>query len=272
MPRITHSPTVREIYAVASRIPVAGMLIRRIVRMLVPAQKREWTTIAAGLGSGLSVRLSMRYEDEYARGTHEPLVTELLHSHLKAGFVFYDVGAHIGIMSLIAARIVGAQGEVDAFEADCENAERITEHAVRNSIEQIGVFNNAVWRSSGTLRFERASAHSSRNQGAVADDIPQVGSEIIEIEGITLDEFARSHRPPDVIKIDVEGAEDSVLEGSTALFETKKPILICEVHNARTHQRVIEWLGERNYRYSWVGDSQRLPRHLIAMPITPENM
>jgi hypothetical protein len=80
----------------------------------------------------------------------------------------------------------------------------------------------------------------------------------------------RSHRPPDVVKVDVEGAEASVLEGSALLFETKKPILICEIHNARAYQRVTEWLSDRSYRYSWVEDSAKLPRHLMATPMCSE--
>jgi FkbM family methyltransferase len=268
--RIVHNSIMRKSYARVSSIPMLGTIVRRIVRTLLPIDTREWTTIVSGSGSGLSLKLNPRYENDYAYGAYEPLVTELLMSHLKPGSVFYDIGAHIGIISLIAARIVGTQGEVDAFEADSENAERIAEHAVRNSIGQIHVFNNAVWHTAGLLQFERASPHSSRNQGSVSNATPQAGLEIVEIEGVTLDEFVRSHRPPDVVKVDVEGAEASVLEGSALLFETKKPILICEIHNARAYQRVTEWLSDRSYRYSWVEDSAKLPRHLMATPMCSE--
>jgi FkbM family methyltransferase len=212
------------------------------------------------------VNLDSRYEDGYARGGHEPLVEEMLTSHLHPGFVVYDVGAHIGILGLIAARVVGREGEVIAFEADPGNAERITEHALRNSMPQIKVVQSAVWRTSGRLRFERASSQSSRNQGAVVSGATKEDSETIDVQAVSLDEFARAHRPPNVIKVDVEGAEDAVLEGSDSLFSSVKPILICEIHNSEACLNVTLWLSKRNYSYVWLEASEKFPRHLIAKP------
>jgi len=59
----------------------------------------------------------------YAGGEYEPPIQQALSKHLKAGSVFYDVGAHIGIVSLFAARLVGSKGAVFAFEADVQRHE-----------------------------------------------------------------------------------------------------------------------------------------------------
>jgi FkbM family methyltransferase len=257
---------VRKAYGAASRIPLVGPGLRKIVKSVVPPGTRVWTTIAGGSGRGLMVNLDSRYEDGYARGGHEPLVEKMLTSHLRPGFVVYDVGAHIGILALIAARVVGREGEVIAFEADQGNAERITEHARRNSMPQIEVVENAVWRTNGSLRFERASSQSSRNQGAVVSGTTKDGSETIEVQSVSLDEFARTHRPPNVIKVDVEGAEYAVLEGGDRLFSSVKPLLICEVHNGEACLDVTQWLSKREYSYVWLESSEKFPRHLLAKP------
>jgi FkbM family methyltransferase len=201
---------------------------------------------------------------DYAGGKYEPLIQQKLSKHLAPGAVFYDVGAHIGIVSMFAAQIVGASGAVFAFEADPDNAERIKELVRRNMFDQIQVTPCAVWSSAGHLRFERASAQSSRNQGAIAT-VPPVGNDnTIEVEAIALNDFARTHPAPTLIKIDVEGAEADVLRGSEEIFARSKPVLICEVHHGQAAEDVTRWLNERGYTFEWLEASSQFPRHLLA--------
>jgi len=225
---------------------------------------RVWRRINAGPGKGLWIRLDPRFERDYANGVYEEAVERMLSLHLRPGSVFYDVGAHIGIMSLVAARLVGTHGTVFAFEADPANALRMEEHVRRNGFEQIHIQSCAVWSFGGRLRFERASAQSSLNQGTVATEQPESTVGLLDVEAITIDDFARSHAPPDLIKIDVEGAEAAVLRGSERIFATKRPLLICEVHDEDSSREVSRWLLERNYSFVWLEDTPSLPRHLLA--------
>jgi FkbM family methyltransferase len=197
-------------------------------------------------------------------GVYEEAVERMLLLHLRPGSVFYDVGAHIGIMSLVAARLVGNRGTVFAFEADPANALRMEEHVRRNGFEQVHILSCAVWSSGGRLRFERASAQSSLNQGAIATEQAKTNAKTIDVEAITLDDFSRRHVPPDLIKIDVEGAEAAVLRGSEQVFKTKRPLLICEVHHEKALRDVSRWLLERKYSFEWLVDSPKFPRQLLA--------
>jgi FkbM family methyltransferase len=210
------------------------------------------------------MHLDSRFETNYASGAYEPLIEAVLLSGLEAGGVFYDVGAHIGLFSLLAARVVGKSGSVFAFEADPENAERIKEHASRNGLDYIHVVPCAVWSSPGRLAFERASADSSRNQGAVANDFSKANKNTIEVEAVSLDAFAQKHKPPTLIKIDVEGGEAAVLDGSKETFKSNAPLLICEVHNQRAADYVTRWLGSNSYVFDWIEESADFPRHLLA--------
>jgi FkbM family methyltransferase len=202
---------------------------------------------------------------DYAKGTYEPLIEKAIVSGLTPGSVFYDVGAHIGIFSLLAARIVGESGAVFAFEADPDNADRIKEHAHRNDLDQIHVVPCAVWSAPGKLRFQRASLNSSRNQGAVTND-PLIRSEdTIEVQAVSLDCFSLEHPGPTLIKIDIEGGEAAALQGSERIFVSYRPMLICEVHDQVAEDYVMQWLRSKRYDLTFPEKSRALfPRHLVA--------
>jgi predicted methyltransferase len=87
----------------------------------------------------------------YFEGGGEPEVQEALLQHLRPGMTFYDIGANIGFFSLLAARLVGKEGCVVAFQADPEIAARLREHAERNSLGWITVEEKAVWSEPRTV-------------------------------------------------------------------------------------------------------------------------
>lgn len=262
--RLSTSLKVRRLYSALRKLPGIGPVLNRCVRGVLPAGIRVWSRVDAGPGKELWIHLDPRFETDYVSGIYEEAVERTLAQKLRPGSVFYDVGAHIGILSLVAARLVGTHGEVFAFEADPANAARVEEHARRNGLTQIHVVPCAVWSSCGRLRFERASEQSSLNQGAVATEQAAITERIIDVQAITLDAFSQEHVPPDLIKIDVEGAEAAVLRGSERIFTTKRPLLICEVHHEDASREVSRWLLDRNYSFQWLEDSPNLPRHLFA--------
>ena len=264
--QLSRSRNARHLYTALGGIPILGGLLRRLVRGRVPIEKNVWLRISGGLGQGLWAHLDPRFEMDYAGGEYEPPIQQALSKHLKTGSVFYDVGAHIGIVSLFAARLVGSKGAVFAFEADPQNAGRIEEHVRRNKFDQIQVVPCAVWSSGGRLRFKRALAQSSRNQGALASDGDASSENTIEVDAIALDDFVQGHQPPSLVKIDVEGAEAGVLLGCDKLFAQRKPALICEVHCRQAADDVTRWLREKAYTFEWLEDPERLPCHLLARP------
>ncbi|PYU03548.1 MAG: hypothetical protein DMG33_16500, partial [Acidobacteria bacterium] len=255
---------IRRLYAALSGAPMVGSHLRRLALRMFPPRALVWTHISSGPGKGLWVHLDPRFEMDYAKGNYEASIQRALSSHLRPGSVFYDVGAHIGILSLLAARLVGPAGSVFSFEADPANAERIEEHVRRNEFRQIHIVPRAVWRTAGRLRFERASAQSSRNQGVITTEPAASTANTIEVKAIALDDFSRGHLPPTLIKIDVEGAEADVLGGSEEVFASARPVLICEIHHERAAEEVTQWLRERGYTFEWFTDILRFPRHLLA--------
>jgi FkbM family methyltransferase len=265
--RLSCSPIARHYYAVGSKMPVLGALLRKFVRSIVPLETRVWIRLRYGLGKGLWAHIDPRFETTYVEGEYEQSLQECLSKYLQPGGVLYDVGAHIGIISMLAAKLVGPTGAVFAFEADPENAKRIEENIQRNSLDWITIAGCAAWYVDGYVEFQRDSAHSSRNQGGISAISATKSQDLIQVEAVALDTFAVKNRLPTVIKVDVEGAEAEVLRGSERVFARAKPILICEVHGSKPADGVIRWLSDHGYQYQWLESSPQFPRHLVAGPV-----
>jgi len=96
------------------------------------------------------------------------------------------------------------------------------------------------WSAFHALRSEEISP-PERARGAV------------EVETVTLDGFASESEagPPDVVKIDVEGAELEVIKGMAALLASKRPLLICELHGTNAEfVGLIESSGPEPYAFT----------------------
>jgi FkbM family methyltransferase len=262
--QLSTSLLLRKIYAIASRIPILGSALNEFTRTAIPSDTLVWTSIRSGPGKGLWLRLNPRYEMAYLEGDYEAPVEQILLSNLRPGTVFYDVGAHIGVFSLIAARNLGAHGSVFVFEPDPYNVRRIREHASRNQLDAIQIIPKAVCSTVGRLRFQRASFQSSMNRGVLVEDVSAGKESSIEVESMTLDAFAQEHGLPNLIKIDVEGSEAAVLHGSEEIFRSAKPLLVCEIHHEQASSDVTGWLRVRGYMFHWLESSTNFPRHLFA--------
>lgn len=179
------------------------------------------------------------------RGTLEVPVQEALRRTLGPGAVFYDVGANIGFFSLLAARFVGPTGRVIALEPVPESAASIRANAAANSFDWIEVHQLAAAAESGLAEFcVVADASWSR---LMRYGLHSRTERKLEVEGTTLDELIQDRLLPipDVIKIDVEGAELEVLEGMSRTMQSHQPTIICELHV--TNEAFITFTRDHGY-------------------------
>jgi FkbM family methyltransferase len=196
--QLSASPLSRKSYEFLSRVPVFGPALQRFSRFALPSDFLVWAVIRSGPGKGLWIHLNPRFEMEYLEGNYESGVWRILKSHLKPGTVLYDVGAHIGLFSLIAARDLGVHGPVFVFEPDPANLRRIEEHASRNRLDALGIIPKAAWFIDGRMKFRRACSQSSMNRGAIAEDNFAASESTIDVETVTLDSFGSEHPLPKV--------------------------------------------------------------------------
>jgi FkbM family methyltransferase len=266
--QLATSPAVRRVYDACRRVPMVGPALHRCMLAILPLGTRVWTQMPNGRGKGLWILADPRFDENYLTGEHEMWLQDILQKHLKPGDCFYDVGAHVGFFSMIAARLVGHDGHVVAFEPDKSNANLLRTNLARNHLNQVALIQSAVWSRSGTISFERSDTASGGMEGHVVDGGPQPGARPpLEIPCVALDEVVATHPAPNFIKLDVEGAESEALGGAAQLFRIHHPGLLCEVHDETNSQFVREWLHQRGYEFSWVENDSRLPRHLLALPV-----
>lgn len=107
-----------------------------LYRWLMAFKYRDGTlvTIPRGPAVGYKWRHYQVYQPWMAMGMYEPHVAWFIHDQLKPGDVFYDIGANAGYFTLVAARAVGYQGRVIAFDPVPQNARTIQEQIDLNNL------------------------------------------------------------------------------------------------------------------------------------------
>ncbi|MGW0825426.1 FkbM family methyltransferase [Streptomyces sp. NPDC002845] len=159
----------------------------------------------------------------YLFGVWEPHMTSWLQRRLRPGDGFVDVGANVGVFSVLAAQLVGDKGRVAAIEASPVLHRRLVQQARLNGCGNIRAVNAAVSDRRGILTFVLAS---SRNMGANSI-VPYDGpaESMFEIEAFPLPELLDPAEiaTARVIKIDVEGAEGSVVRGLAPVLDRLRP-------------------------------------------------
>jgi FkbM family methyltransferase len=164
----------------------------------------------------------------YATGVYEPAVAALIRQRLRPGDTFVDVGANIGYFSLVAARAVGATGEVLAFEPSPEVRRALADNLRLNGITNVVVKEEALGPSHGEVTFFTGPA---RDTGLGSLRRMDEGS-TIRVSQIPFDEVAAGVDRITMVKIDVEGGESGVLEGMIRTLAARHPDIIVEVTDA----------------------------------------
>ena len=196
----------------------------------------------------------------YFCGEREPDVEfDWLLAHANGARMFVDVGAHIGLYA-IALAAHRPSLSVTAFEASPTVAGQLRDNIALNPgvASRITVVEQAVSSSVGTQAFLEASGLNS-SVGRLVEQPKVPGRSTLRVNSITLADYFDNGEPPDVVKIDVEGAELDVLEGWGALPPARA--VLVELHQPDPHEQVdrrpivINWFLARGYRLQYlVGD------------------
>lgn len=142
----------------------------------------------------------------------------------------FDVGAHIGLVTMPMSQAIGPEGKVYAFEPSVANRESLENHLALNNIHNVIVVNSLVGSTArDRVDFYESSSVSGMNTCAPIKNPAQYNKS--HRNQITLDEFcATNSLLPSVIKIDVEGFEVSVLKGARTLLAASKPKIFLSIH------------------------------------------
>lgn len=171
----------------------------------------------------------------FVSGAYEPASMIAFSGFVFPGAVVIDIGANIGMYTLIGSRGVGDAGHVYSFEPSSRERAVLHRNLSLNNCGNVTVMSAAVTDRSGTGTLRVASGqHRGLNTLAPSFAYSGVGLECAEaVSLVSLDELWRSQRlrQPDVVKIDVEGAELEVLRGAKALLQESEPVIIFEIND-----------------------------------------
>jgi FkbM family methyltransferase len=152
---------------------------------------------------------------------------------VKNASVIYDVGANTGVFTLLSCFAADNNQQVVAFEPTSRACARIYENCnINGVIDRVKIEKSALSNRSGTLEFLHYENSSRISSGAsYVAGLSHFDVHSRELcEATTLDEYiARSGLVPDLLKIDVEGAEIDVIEGARNLIASRKASFIIEV-------------------------------------------
>jgi FkbM family methyltransferase len=214
------------------------------------------------LDGGARIRVDMRTgigTSIYVYKCWEYPVTELLKAVLQPGMCFLDVGANVGYYSIVAAAL-GAR--VYAFEPVSKLFEALRENVALNPHFNIFPHATALARYTRPTTFFVVDDLGNQGLSSLNESQEAVA---ITIQGQSLDDFVREQKlqSVDLMKVDVEGAEEQVFQGGTdVLGSDTAPDIIFECHAGATSDRTLRAFGYRIYEFRGQRDYEA--RNLFA--------
>jgi len=199
---------------------------------------------------------------------------------LQTGDTAFDVGANIGALSAFMWRRVGPGGRVYSFEANPTMIARLLRNFEANGVHNHRIISRAVWSRSGVpLTFEvEPSYYSSGSRIVPGNTQEESGAARVTVTSLALDDYCDEFAlEPELIKIDVEGAERHVLEGSQRLLQRKKPTILFEHTPTQNPDDAPAFLRKLGYRLLDCHDYSRWDGTRTSGPLTnllavhPEN-
>ena len=197
--------------------------------------KRAFSALLSALpGDHLMCRLpggeTLRVDPDYRHLAWNAEEYHALKRDTSEGATVLDIGANVGSYTLLFARWVGAAGRVYAFEPAVASRAGLERHLSINGLsDRVTVRPEAVSERSGSAAFLDAGTHGDNRL------VPAGTPDTTSVPSVSIDDFCDTTGiSPDVIKIDIEGAELSALRGARRTIAARGPALalFVELHPA----------------------------------------
>ena len=224
----------------------------RVWERRLPASERRLACLPDG--STVEVQMSIPYERMVWLQAEEWNELQYLRYRLRRNDAFVDVGANLGLWTLVAASAVGTVGRVFSFEPNPTTFRRLAANVERNGHSQVvSIFQQAVSRTNGSVSFKCAAEH---NLSAISNE--PGADNTISVQTVSLDSVLPESGVSGM-KLDTEGHELAALEGAARTIEKSWPWLIVEFNTTLLVSPVLgDWpvyhflasLGYKPFTYS----------------------
>jgi FkbM family methyltransferase len=181
----------------------------------------------------------------------DPELLRVTSALVKRNDTVWDIGANVGLFAKSAAYLAGPEGRVIAIEPDTDAQVLLNRtFAVREPEEAtvivvpVAVSDHVGWETFSISMRARASnsllGFGSSSTGGVLENRT--------VSTVTLDSLLAQFPPPNVMKIDIEGAEAKVMRGGEKMLETVRPLIYCEI-SGQNIQTLHDILTKFSYRF-----------------------
>jgi len=257
------APWRRRIIGRSDHPSFVATLAHRILNKISDGNSRSYA--CTGTLDGYQMYVDWSQFRGFVYDTWEPEVVRRIVSTVRPGMTVVDVGAHVGYYTLVFAKYVGATGRVISFEPLPENFALLKKNVELNQLKHVDLFASAIFSHSGNLTI---SIPDDSNSGG-ASVMPLPGGKHRRVQATTLDLVSSDlNLKPDFIKIDVEGCEFDVLNGSRETIRRCRPQMLIELHhfdgNLAGHP-VPDQLAGLGYDVDWIERSD-WTSHIFASP------
>ena len=186
------------------------------------------------------------------RDEYEALSTKLWSNLSKKNSIFIDVGSHTGIYSIIG-NLSNIKNITVSIEPYFLNYARLLTNLRLNNIPTINCFCYAVLNTPGLVNFKISTNNYYHTMGGKVEETGD-----LKVKALTLDnlKFDNTRKKIEAIKIDTEGSEDKVLEGSKKLINKNKPDFLIE-YNKNSYEKCLKILEQYNYSFYFLDDNNK---------------
>jgi FkbM family methyltransferase len=222
--------------AALARLPLRMLPSSKVIRVVGgPLRGKRWI-----VGAGIH---------RCWLGFYELPKAELLARTVAPGQTVFDIGAHAGYYTVLAADRVGPAGRVVAFEPSQRNLRYLEAHLSLNGIVNARVVGAAVSDFMGEASFD---GHGDSFQGRLST------SGISKVKVVSLDRLIEGGTLPlpDLVKIDVEGGEREVLAGAARLLKERMPVIFLATHGVEVHRECCATLEDLCYHLRTIATSR----------------
>ena len=223
-----------------------------------------------GPAKGLRFKLDLvdRIESAYLLGTYDLTITQRLQSIVRQGWVVWDCGVYLGYYTSLFARLVGPGGKVIGIEPDMRNLTRARDNALGNGFRNVEFVNAAIGGVDAEIDFILSDNTNSHIPGVYVGSSAESYSRIekkdayIRVRCMTLDGAYREGKipAPDLIKIDIEGAEKEAIQHVQVLAREKKPLIVLELHNPECDAAAWDFSQATGYSLESLDTGARITR------------
>jgi len=179
----------------------------------------------------------------------EPIQTQAFIKTVNKGDILFDVGANVGYYTVLGSRLTSAQGKVFSFEPLVRNISYLYRHVKINKLNNVIIIPSACSDAESITAFLQSPVTSmGRIENSEIAGIPDVNMTVVST--VTLDAVAdKLQVKPNVLKIDVEGAELAVLRGAERIISSFKPAIFLSVHSQELRTDCLKYLLNFGYEF-----------------------